>query len=279
MSVKYRKFARTDVPAAHRLSQDVGWPHRLEDWRFVQRLGTGYVATDNTGVVGTILTWKHDARHASLGMVIVSPQRQGRGIGGELMKRALRDVTRRSVMLNATQVGVPLYEKFGFVAAGAIEQHHGIARPVPALALARGERLRPLGAGDAPELAALAARASGMSRARVLKPLLEIAKGIVLARGDETIGFALLRRFGRGYSIGPVVAPDAERAKALIGYWVAMYPGKFLRIDVDGASGLATWLEGIGLTKAGRVITMVKGKALRSDPHARGFAIVSQALG
>ena len=279
MPVKYRRFARTDVAAAHRLSLEVGWPHRLEDWKFVQRLGTGHVATDGAGVVGTILTWKHDAGHASLGMVIVSPERQGRGIGRELMKRALRDAARRSVLLNSTEAGRALYEKLGFVAVGAIEQQQGIAGPVPVVALAPGERLRPMGASDASTLVALATRAAGMSRARVLKPLFELARGIVLARGDEVLGFALLRRFGRGYCIGPVVAPDAQRAKALIGHWVAMHQGKFLRIDVDGASGLASWLEGIGLGKAGRVVTMIKGKAPRLDPDVRTFAIVSQALG
>jgi GNAT superfamily N-acetyltransferase len=279
MPVKYRKFARTDVAAAHRLSLDVRWPHRLEDWRFVQRLGAGYVATDGTGIVGTILTWKHDARHASLGMVIVSPERQGRGIGKELMRRALRDLPRCSVMLNGTQAGARLYEKLGFVAVGAIEQHQGGALPVPAAALPRGERLRPMGDGDVAEITALATRAAGISRANVINPLLEIGKGIVLARGEEIVGFALFRRFGRGYAIGPVIAPDVDRAKALIGYWVAMHPGRFLRIDIDAASGLAPWLDGIGLKKAGRVITMVKGKAPKPDPGLRTFAIVSQSLG
>jgi ribosomal protein S18 acetylase RimI-like enzyme len=279
MPVKYRKFARTDVAAAHRLSLDVGWPHRLEDWRFVQRLGAGYVATDSTGIVGTILTWKHDARHASLGMVIVSPERQGRGIGKELMRRALRDLPRCSVMLNGTQAGAPLYEKLGFVAVGAIEQHQGEALPVPAVALPRGERLRPMGDGDVAEITALATRAAGVSRANVIGSLLEIGKGIVLARGEEIVGFALFRRFGRGYAIGPVIAPDVDRAKALIGYWVAMHPGRFLRIDIDAASGLAPWLDGIGLKKAGRVITMVKGKAPKPDTGLRTFAIVSQSLG
>jgi len=279
MPVKYRKFARTDVAAAHRLSLDVRWPHRLEDWRFVQRLGAGYVATDGTGIVGTILTWKHDARHASLGMVIVSPERQGRGIGKELMRRALRDLPRCSVMLNGTQAGAPLYEKLGFVAVGAIEQHQGEALPVPAAALPRGERLRPMGDGDVAEITALATRAAGVSRANVIGYLLEIGKGIVLARGEEIVGFALFRRFGRGYSIGPVIAPDVDRAKALIGYWVAMHPGRFLRIDIDAASGLTTWLDSIGLKKAGRVITMVKGKAPKPDPGVRTFAIVSQSLG
>ena len=39
MPVKYRKLGRKDLAAAHKLSLDVGWPHRLEDWEFVQRLG------------------------------------------------------------------------------------------------------------------------------------------------------------------------------------------------------------------------------------------------
>ena len=279
MPVKYRRFARTDVAAAHRLSLEYAWPHRLEDWRFVQRLGSGYVATERASVIGTILTWKHDPRNASLGMVIVSPERQGRGIGKELMRRALRDLPRCSVMLNGTQAGRPLYEKLGFVATGAIEQHQGLAQPVPVTALAHGERLRPMGAGDAAEIIALATRAAGLSRARVMKALLEIARGIVLARGDEVVGFALFRRFGRGHAIGPVVAPDVECAKALIGHWVAMHPGKFLRIDIDDASGLASWLDGLGLGTAGRVITMVKGKPPKPEPGLHTFAIVSQSLG
>ena len=166
MPTKYRKLGRADVAEAHRLSLEVGWPHRLEDWRFVQRLGAGHVALEDGAVVGTILTWKHDARNASLGMVIVDPRYQGRGIGKRLMRLALRDVAGRAVMLNATPAGQPLYEKLGFKTVDAVEQHQGIAAPVPAVPLARGERLRPVGASDAPKLAALARRAAGRRRPR-----------------------------------------------------------------------------------------------------------------
>ena len=37
----YRPFAETDLPAAHRLSEAVKWPHRLDDWRFALQLGGG----------------------------------------------------------------------------------------------------------------------------------------------------------------------------------------------------------------------------------------------
>jgi GNAT superfamily N-acetyltransferase len=279
MPTRYRKFGRADVAAAHRLSMAVGWPHRLEDWKFVQRLGTGHVALDGGAVVGTVLTWKHDARNASLGMVIVDPEYQGRGIGRALMRLALRDVTGRSVMLNATPVGQPLYEKLGFKAFDAVEQHQGIAARVPVLPLPPGERLRPVGESDAATLGALATRAAGMSRTRVLARLLEAGQGIVLARSGEAIGFAIFRRFGRGYVIGPVVAPDRARAQALISHWVAMHPGKFVRIDVPASSGLGPWLDSIGLAGVDTVVTMVKGRAPKRGEGLGAFALVSQALG
>lgn len=278
MSVKYRKFARKDLAAAHRLSAELGWPHRLEDWEFLYRLGTGHVAISEGLVVGIVLTWKHDARHASLGMVIVDPAMQGRGIGKRLMRLALRDVAGRSVILNATLAGRPLYEKLGFKTVEGVEQHQGIARQVPAVALGRGERLRPVGPGDAAELAALATQANGFSRARVVRRLLEVGKGIGLASGNDLIGFAIVRRFGRGLAVGPVVAPDAACAKALVGHWVAMHPGKFVRIDVVASTHLGAWLEGIGLVKVDTVATMVKGRPPAGSDEIRPFAIVSQSL-
>ena len=279
MPTRYRKFGHGDVAAAHKLSLDAGWPHRLEDWKFVSRLGAGHVALDGDCVVGTVLTWKHDRRNASLGMVIVDPGYQGRGIGKRLMRLALRDLTGRAVMLNATPAGQTLYEKVGFKAIDRVEQHQGNAVQVPAVSLASGERLRPVGASDAPKLAALARGAAGIARARVLARLLEVGKGIVLARGDEAVGFAIFRRFGRGYAIGPVVAPDAERAKALMSHWVAMHPGKFLRIDIPASTGLGPWLDSIGLAKVDTVVTMVKGVAPARAEDLRAYALVNQALG
>ncbi len=219
MPTRYRKLIRADVGAAHRLSLEVGWPHRLQDWEFVQRLGAGHVALEAGAVVGTILTWKHDRRHAWM------------------------------------------------------------AAHVPVVSLARGERLRPVGASDVPKLAALATRAAGVSRARALPRLLEAGKGIVLARGEEMVGFAIFRRFGRGYAIGPVVAPDAARAQALVSHWVAMHPGKFLRIDVSASTGLGPWLDSIGLAKVDTVVTMVKGAVPARDESVRAYALVNQALG
>ncbi|WLE62974.1 GNAT family N-acetyltransferase [Burkholderia plantarii] len=278
-TLTYRPLAETDLPAAHRLSVAVKWPHRPDDWRFVHQLGRGFVAEDESGVIGTALGWPFDDAHASLGMVIVSPEHQGRGIGRELFSRVVDSLGTRTLFLHATPAGEPLYAKFGFRAVGTVDQHQGAAFRPPLISLPPGERLRPLGINDGPRLAALASRTAGYERGVVIEALLEVANGIALDRDGELLGFALFRRFGRGHVIGPVIAPDTLRAQALISHWLALHEEKFVRLDVPGDSGLSEWLQGLGLPRVDTVVAMARGAVPARDPEARAFGIVSQALG
>jgi hypothetical protein len=268
--VRFRPLTAGDLPAAHELSVAVKWPHRREDWEFALNLGAGVGAEDQGGLLGTALHWKFGADHASL----------GRGIGRDLMTRTMDALGERTTFLNATPAGQPLYEKFGFKAMGSIHQHQGTggAHP-PAVQLAPGERIRPLGARDPDRLSALLNRSAGYDRTQVLGALLNVAEGVVLDRDGEPVGFALMRRFGRGHVIGPLVAPHIEGAQALISHLVGSNEGKFVRIDVDGNSGLSDWLDGLGLQQVDAVVTMVRGAAPQPDGDARVFAITNQALG
>ena len=278
--VRFRPLTAGDLPAAHELSVAVKWPHRREDWEFALNLGTGVGAEDHGTLLGTALHWKFGADHASLGMVIVAPEQQGRGIGRDLMTRTMDALGERTTFLNATPAGQPLYEKFGFKAIGSIHQHQGTggAHP-PAVQLAPGERIRPLGARDPGRLSALMNRAAGYDRTQVLGALLNVAEGVVLDRDGEPVGFALMRRFGRGHVIGPLVAPHIEGAQALISHLVGSNEGKFVRIDVDGNSGLSDWLDGLGLQQVDAVVTMVRGAAPQPESDVRVYAITNQALG
>jgi hypothetical protein len=238
-------------------------------------------------MIGTALCWKYGAERASLGMVIVSPGRQGRGIGRKLMDLVLDELGSRVTFLHATTAGQPLYEKLGFRAAGTLDQHQGAAFQPPLVSLPPGERLRPLGSSDTARLVELASRASGLDRGEVLPALLGAADGIALDRDGELIGFALFRRFGRGFAIGPVVAPaseDSSRAKALISHWLALNEGVFVRIDTPGDSGLTEWLEQLGLPRVDTVVKMVRpatpGEPASGgqDAHYLQYGIINQAI-
>ena len=190
----------------------------------------------------------------------------------------------RSVLLHATAEGRGLYERLGFAQIGEVRQHQGKAVQTPLVALAAGARLRPASRRDIARLVSLDAAAGGMPRDALIRQIINDGDTVVLDVDGEARGFAVLRRFGRGHVIGPVVAPDADNARALIAHWVNLQAGRFVRVDTDFACGLTEWLETLGLKRAGNPVAMVRGPALVRGTAVRGmtarqFALVSQALG
>ncbi|WP_083748704.1 GNAT family N-acetyltransferase [Pelomonas sp. KK5] len=268
-----------DLEAAHGLSTAVRWPHRLADWQFAFEFGSGVVAERDGELLGTALSWPWGPAHATLGLVIVDPRCQGRRIGYRLMQALLEGLEGRSVLLHATAEGRGLYERLGFVRSGEVRQHQGLAGSAPLVALGAGWRLRPSTSHDAFKLIQLDAKARGMPREALITALLAQSDTVVLDKDDHAKGFAMLRRFGRGQVIGPVVAPDAEGAKALIAHLVGMNAGKFVRIDVDFDSGLTEWLETLNLLRVDGPTEMIRGPVPEAVAGVRRFALVTQALG
>jgi hypothetical protein len=112
---------------------------------------------------------------------------------------------------------------------------------------------------DVDPLIALDHASRGRPREALIRALAAQAVAcVVLSDGEQACGFAMLRRFGRGQVIGPVVAPDVEGAQALIAHLAGQNAGHFTRIDIDFDSGLAEWLEGLGLLRVDAPVTMVR---------------------
>jgi hypothetical protein len=191
----------------------------------------------------------------------------------------MRRLEPRAIQLNATQDGLALYKSQGFVPVGSIQQHQGAVFSQPMPRLRPGERVRPMGVNDEARIVALDQRASGLQRGALFAELIKQAQGVVLDRAGEAVGFALFRRFGRGYVVGPVIAPDREGARTLISHWAGANLGMFIRLDVPGDCGLTDWLTHLGLESVDRVVTMVRGAPPPRQGGAATFAIVSQALG
>jgi GNAT superfamily N-acetyltransferase len=269
----------SDLAGAHALSRQAQWPHRLEDWDFMLRVGLGIVAERDGAIVGTTLAWAYGEDAATLGMVIVSPECRGVGLGRKLMNAMLERLDGRTVLLNATEDGLALYKSLGFKTVGGVHQHQGAAFSVPIVSLRRGERVRPMGAGDEAAVVELDRKATGLQRGALFAELLKTAQGVVLDRAGEAVGFALFRRFGLGYAIGPAIAPDAQGAKSLVSHWLGSNAGMFTRLDIPYESGLSAWLESLGVPDVGRVTTMARGPAPAREGSAAVFAIASQALG
>ena len=122
-----------DLAAMHGLAQRMSWPHGAEDCAQLLALGDGIAAVDRDGgTSGVGLRWNFGRDVATIGLILVAPECQGRGIGRALMKALIADSGSRALMLNATAEGLPLYEKLGFVSTGLVRQHQGRLSVLPA---------------------------------------------------------------------------------------------------------------------------------------------------
>lgn len=99
-----------------------------------------------------------------------------------------------------------------------------------------------------------------------------------MKRDQQWVGFALLRPFGHGLAIGPVVAESIEEAKAMIATLLSQAAGQFIRLDVTQRSGLGDWLSEIGIPQVDDVAQMAKGAPPSSCGNAVQMALANQAL-
>ncbi|WP_304166088.1 GNAT family N-acetyltransferase [Lonsdalea britannica] len=280
MGIILRPMTQADCVAGYRLTQQLHWPHRMEDWQEALRLGEGRVAECEGQIVGTALSWRWGAHWATLGLVVVDAKFQGRGIGRRLLEQQIAALGERQLRLHATAAGLPLYQSLGFTAVGETQQFQtACLTTVPRVEETAGQRLRRARAEDLPELTEQDRQANGMVRSTLVSDLFRYAELWVLEEGDRIVGWGASRRFGRGWTLGPVIAHGVPEAQRIIARLMQDRVNDFVRIDTHAAQGLGEWLSRCGLTQVDAPVVMVRGEPWRNGPEEpRAFALMSQAM-
>ncbi|MER8749181.1 GNAT family N-acetyltransferase [Mesorhizobium sp. M1050] len=274
--IELQAFGPDHIEGAVALSRQENWPHRPQDWQMALQLSNGAVALDDQGrVTGTILVTPYGMDCAMINMVIVDRNVRGKGLGRRLMDQAFALAGDRPLRLVATADGMPLYEKLGFVPSGTIRQHQGSVAKLGA-----PDGVEAAGTDDLPEIKALDRDAYGADREALIDALAERGQFAVIRRDGVIEAHAAIRPFGRGEVIGPVIAGSIDDAKALIGFFAAPRPGAFLRVDTGIGTGIAGWLEEIGLTHVGGGVAMDRPPKMDAEQaRPKVYALANQALG
>lgn len=263
-----------DAAEAQRLSLQEAWPHRLEDWQFLLDISYGVGAVCDGRLVGTAVLTPYGDLAATCNMIIVDPSMRGLGLGRRLVERLLQHAGNRECRLTATQSGLPLYEKLGFVATGEIRQHQGVVK-----ATAPAGEVSEATAADLAGLIALDRAALGLDRSALMTKLIAEEPFLLLRDGHELRGFASCRPFGRGSILGPLIARDDEAFRTLLAAALSRYEGRFMRVDLTTAADI-TLVEAAGLVHVGGGIAMTRPGDIGAQPTgaARVYALASQAL-
>ncbi len=115
---------------AFKLSQKLGWPHTLEEWRIMENAGTLLTLGESPDLDGTAVV-THYEWGSALGMVLIAPEKQRSGKGLHFTKEILRTFEEDILQTSETNKGVRLvltsshdaenlYAKVGFEPIGSV---------------------------------------------------------------------------------------------------------------------------------------------------------------
>src|SRR6266567_6169471 len=123
-----RPLTAGDLDEALRLSTVAGWNQRLDDWRMLLQLApAGAFAarfdSRDPAVVGTAIGIDYGG-FAWIAMMLVDPSCRGRGVGRRLLEAAIDSVpSNLPIRLDATPLGRPLYQRYGFEDEAALSRY------------------------------------------------------------------------------------------------------------------------------------------------------------
>jgi len=286
-----KPLTSADLPGCLALARDRGWLPEERKWRLLFDLAVVYGVRDPGGeLAGVAVLTRYRAELAVIGMMLVATRYGGRGLGRALMNHALAEAGDATVFLHATPIGRPLYEKLGFVSAGASHSYLGTfwpagpEAPASLAALAPGASAaggsRPAGPGDLMAIRRLDARANGTDRALLVRRLPGFTEQLrVTERPGGITGYAGAYWGVRYACIGPVIAETVDDAKTLIADVAGAIAGP-VRVDLgDRHPQLREWAASHGLTPGVSAALMVLGGRPLPGDRSRCFAPLMRALG
>lgn len=160
---------------------------------------------------------------ASVGLMVVHPGFQGKGIGGRILRHVLAAADARKIpmlLLDATTAGHPLYLSHGFVEEDKSDLFIRTGTPAP-VAVPGREQVRRAKPEDCAAISALDAQIIGADRGRLMRCLLEEFpdRSFVSTDGQGRITGCI---FAQSRRIGPWLAMQPADAEALLAEVLAL---------------------------------------------------------
>ncbi|WP_427921271.1 GNAT family N-acetyltransferase [Streptomyces sp. cg40] len=277
-----RRLTLRDRNACADLSEDRGWPREEHKWGFLLSAGTGYgIDSPEGGLAAACVVTEYGPQDrpdlSAIGMVLVAERHARQGVGRRLMRHLLSVLGPTPLTLHATPNGRPLYEELGFKVTGRAEMLRGRFTPDgPESRIAT----RAATAEDLTGILRLDEEVFGTDRTPLITRLPAFADQLRVAQDNgRIIGYAAAWPNMDTHVVGPLIARDAETAKALL-VSLAARTDRPLRTDIDARhEDLLSWAKERGLEYRASNSVMTYGIAELPGDWTRRFAPLTVAAG
>jgi GNAT superfamily N-acetyltransferase len=253
---------------ALRLSTVVGWNQQIDDWRMLLRLAprgafAALVDERDVSLVGTAIGIDYGG-FAWIAMMLVDPAHRGRGLGRRLLEAAMDALpSNLAIRLDATPMGRPLYQRYGFEDEAVLGRYVIDTRlKRRAASMVRTPSIvRPLTDADLGIVVEQDRKTFGGTRGAVLDWAFRRAAQYAykVPGGNAAIHYCLGREGRLFDQIGPVVADDHDIAHALVKAALAAAGDRTVAIDAfESRSAFAAALRNDGFVLQRPLVRMCR---------------------
>jgi GNAT superfamily N-acetyltransferase len=274
-----RLLTPDDAERGAALSREIGWSHTAETWANLIRWGGdgSFCLVDGDLLVATSVAVHYSPSLAWIGVVITHPQYQRQGLARRMMQISLdylRGKGTRCIMLDASEMGRPLYESIDFRPLYRVNVFGGEAHDSGA---ANG--VRSVTKADLPAIISIDAEVFGVGRSQIIRDLAQPGQCWVSGTPGQIDGYLMLKRSNHGVAVGPWYHQDAAGAENLLREAMTSAHGQQIRLYVpEPNSDAAAVATRAGLTPIRFTTRMV----LDDEPPGtmvRQYGVASLATG
>ena len=252
-----RVMEQTDIPAALFLSSAAGWNQTPDDWRMLLQLAasTCFGIEADGRIVATTTLIRHGPSLGWIGMVLTHADYRRRGFARMLLERTLEEAESlgiRTLKLDATEQGQPLYERLGFTAEQEIQRWTGQAVTVSFDESNKDH-------DDTNSIMALDAGAFESDRAPLLRALMARQRPFV-----SSGAFLFLRPGLRASYLGPCIGESHVSAAQLISRCLGAGDALWFWDLFPANEHVVQLASDLGFKVERRLMRMVRGPAVTS---------------
>lgn len=275
-------FTEAQIGAGLSLCRSNRWNQLERDWRLLLQLSAAgcRVINQEDQVIGSVSTISYQHLFSWIGMLLVDPAFQRRGVGTQLLNTALEILNEEeTVKLDATPAGRELYLQLNFT------DEYPLMRMQCGTPLITGlddYRVKPIEVNFLSNINEIDRVVFGADRKLLLQGFREDAAEYAMVVEDKRkiVGYCLGRK---GYSfdqIGPIISDDVEIAKCLTMAALKNIKGKPVIIDaLLNNSEWIQWLKKIGFIDQRPFMRMYKGRNNHPGVPQKQYAIAGPEFG
>ena len=260
-----RPMTAGDLAGAESIGAEVGWPGRRVRFDFFLR--HPFCEAFAAEVEGEMVGMGFGTRNGTvgwLGLICVSPRNRRCGIGSALTERVadrLEKLGCGTLVLTATEMGRPVYERLGFRTETFYHEYSGpgLEREAPEPGVRR------MSPEDLPAVCALDLRLTGEEHSHLLHAF-EGSGWLATCEDGGVRGYHLPVPWGGG----PLIAGDIDAGRALV---------RLVRVLAGPGGSAGFWLaaenergrgymESIGFEERRRLPRMIRGEPLSWSPES-----------